>query len=77
MKGRREIRSPSPDATPGLDLPDEFWEKAVWEPPVAKTPISMRVDPDIIEFFKADGAGHLSRMHAVLRAYVDAHRDRA
>ena len=42
--------------------------------PKAKTAISMRVDPDVLEYFKSQGNGHLTRMHAVLRAYVDAHK---
>jgi uncharacterized protein (DUF4415 family) len=37
--------------------------------------VTLRVDPDIIEFFKSQGPkGHLTRMHSVLRAYVDAQR---
>lgn len=37
-----------------------------------KTPISMRVDPDILKFFRDQGDGHLIRMHQVLRDFVDA-----
>ncbi|MDZ7904381.1 MAG: BrnA antitoxin family protein [Cypionkella sp.] len=71
MIARGEVLPPRDDA-PEYDLPDDFWEKAVVQPPLAKSTISMRVDPDILAFFKSQGAGHLTRMHAVLRAYVDA-----
>ncbi len=35
-----------------------------------KTAISMRIDEDVLDWFKAQGKGHLTRMNAVLRAYV-------
>jgi uncharacterized protein (DUF4415 family) len=42
--------------------------------PPGKTSIHLRVDSDVVEWFKAGGKGHLTRMNAVLRAYVDAHK---
>lgn len=59
---------------PGEDLPDDFWADATLRMPEPKKAISLRVDPDILAFFKSQGEGHLTRMHAVLRAYVDAKR---
>ena len=73
MIARGEVLPPRPDA-PEYDMPDGFWDNAVLQPPLVKSTISMRIDPDILEFFKSQGAGHLTRMHAVLRAYVDAQR---
>ena len=76
MDKRGELYPTRPDA-PEYDLPDGFWENAeVWEPQT-KTSVTMRVDPDILAFFKEDGKGHLTRMHQVLRAYVDAKRKEA
>lgn len=37
---------------------------------IPKQPISIRVDEDVLGWFKAQGKGHLSRMNAVLRAYM-------
>jgi uncharacterized protein (DUF4415 family) len=73
MKDRGEIASPKVSAET-VDLSDDFWANAEIEMPKAKTAISMRVDPDVLEYFKGQGNGHLTRMHAVLRAYVDAHK---
>jgi len=42
--------------------------------PAGKTSVHLRVDTDIVEWFKTRGKGHLTRMNAVLRAYVDAHK---
>ncbi|MFA6280718.1 MAG: BrnA antitoxin family protein [Bdellovibrionales bacterium] len=39
-----------------------------------KTPISIRVDNDVLEFFKAKGAGWQTRMGDALRAFVDVAR---
>lgn len=72
-KRRGEIAPPAPDA-PEYDLPDEFWEKAEVVYPERKTPVSLRLEPDVLEWFKAQGPGHLTRMQAVLRAYVEAKR---
>jgi len=59
------------------DLPDEFWDNAKLVMPQTKKAVSLRVDPDVLAFFKAQGNGHLTRMHAVLKAYVDAQKKRA
>lgn len=59
-----------------MDLPDDFWDSAEVQPPKAKQQVNLRVDPDILAFFRAQGKGHLTRMHALLRSYVDAQRDR-
>ena len=37
---------------------------------LSKQAISMRVDDDVLAWFKSQGKGHLSRMNAVLRAYM-------
>ncbi len=40
------------------------------EPP--KRSISLRVDADVLEWFKDQGLGHQTRINAVLRAFRDA-----
>jgi uncharacterized protein (DUF4415 family) len=53
---------------------DEMFANAVWVEPRIKMPISIRVDPDVLEFFKANGPGYQSRINAVLRTFMDATR---
>ncbi len=36
-----------------------------------KKQVSLRIDEDILEFFKQQGSRYQTKMHAVLRAYVD------
>jgi len=54
---------------------DEFevdWTRAKLVTPESKKAISLRVDPDVLEFFKSQGAGYQTRMNAVLRAWIEA-----
>lgn len=46
--------------------------RAVYDPSCKKQ-ITLRLDPDIIEFFKAGGPGYQTRMNAALRQFVIAH----
>ena len=45
-------------------------------PPVEspKKPVSIRLSPDVIEYFKSTGKGWQTRMNEVLREYVMSHR---
>ena len=36
-----------------------------------KKQVSLRIDEDILEFFKQQGSRYQTKMHTVLRAYVD------
>ena len=46
--------------------------------PKQKVAISLRVDPEVLEFYKHQEIGHLSLMNAVLKAYMQSqlHHDR-
>ena len=50
------------------------WTQAKLILPQAKQSVHLRLDQEIIAFFKSTGKGHISRMQTVLKAYVDAHR---
>jgi len=63
-----------PDTAP---LPDDDWLKhARWVMPDPKIAISIRLDPDVLDWFRKQGARYQSRINAVLRAYVSAHAGR-
>jgi uncharacterized protein (DUF4415 family) len=55
-----------PDAVP-VDLD---WSDAVLVIPPRKTAISIRIDEDVLSYFKKDGDGYQRRMNAVLRSYM-------
>ena len=44
------------------------------KPVPRKALLSLRIDADVIEWFRAQGAGYQSRMNALLRAYMEAHK---
>ncbi len=57
-------------------LPED-WAQAVAHRglpvPPRKQQIALRVDVDVLEWFKEQGEGYQTRMNAVLRAFRDAH----
>ena len=73
MRERGETRT-RPDA-PEI-VPDEaFWRNARVVVPPGKTSIHLRVDVDVLAWFRPQGRGYLTRMNAVLHSYMNAHRD--
>lgn len=65
-----EIEETSP---PELrNLPDDFWQAARVITPVTKQAISIRLDSDVIAYFREAGPRYQSRINAVLRSYVEA-----
>jgi uncharacterized protein (DUF4415 family) len=56
------------------ELDEEFFKNAVVVYPDApKTQMTVRLDADMVDWFKAQGRGYQTRMNAVLRAYYQAH----
>ena len=60
------------------DDPDTFELSDVWmneamviRPTHPKTPVTIRLDEDMVAWFKAQGRGYQTRMNAVLRAYYE------
>lgn len=50
------------------------WSKAALVVPPKKKAISIRVDEDVLDYFKKEGAGYQRRMNAVLRSYMQQKR---
>ena len=70
-RGHDETRADAPEAE---SLGEAFWARADVAAPRSKTSVHLRVDSDVLAWFKAPGRGHLTRMNAVLRAYVEAQK---
>jgi len=73
MRERGEDQT-SPEAPEAKPLGEEFWKSARVVMPSGKTSVHLRLDSDIVDWFKTQGKGHLTRMNAVLRAYVEAQK---
>lgn len=55
-----------PDAVP-IDLD---WSDAEWVIPVRKQPVSIRLDEDVLTFFKETGPRYQTRINEVLRRFM-------
>ena len=69
------------DITVNRDAPKwtpEMFARAVvkkgLKTPASKSLLSLRVDSDVLSWFRAQGPGYQSRMNALLRAYMQAHK---
>ena len=65
------------DAINTSDIPPldkSFFTNAKLQMPETKTTITIRIDPDVLQWFKQQGKGYQSKMNAVLRLYADAHK---
>lgn len=52
-----------------------FWKNArVVMPGQGKRQLTLRLDAEVLDWFKAQGKGYQTRINAVLRAYVAAQR---
>ena len=47
------------------------WSNASVELPQPKAVLNMRVDYEVLEFFRSQGKGYQTKINAVLRSYVD------
>jgi len=60
----------------GTDVPDDFWDDAVLVVP-AKQAVSLRIDADVLTWYRAQGKGYQTRMNRVLRRFMEAQQRRA
>ena len=63
------IASDADDVHEGLN-----WSEAVKGLPPRKEHINMRVDADVLNWFKGTGKGYQTRMNNVLRAFVESRK---
>ncbi len=64
--------SDSPEVTP------EMFAKAVLrkglKPTAKKTQVTLRIDDDVLTWFKNQGKGYQTRINSLLKAYKEAHQ---
>ena len=64
--------SDAPEITP------EMFAKAVvrrgLKSPPSKQQITIRLDDDVLQWFRAQGDGYQTRINSLLRAYMEAHQ---
>lgn len=66
------------DLTVAPEVPAEMFARAVvrrgLKPVSRKTQLTLRVDSDVLEWFKNQGQGYQTKINALLRAYMKAHK---
>lgn len=70
MAGKRLEASIRADADDIREYPD--WTKAITGVPAPKDHINIRVDHDVLQWFRASGRGYQTLMNNVLRAFVQS-----
>ena len=63
------------DFSEAPELNDDFFAEAkLW--PGKKKQITIRLDPDVLDYFKTKGRGYQSSINATLRRYMEAQQRR-
>jgi uncharacterized protein (DUF4415 family) len=55
-------------------LGPEFWKKAELRMPQKKESLTLRLDHDVVAWFRNAGRGYQTKMNAVLRSYMRSAR---
>jgi uncharacterized protein (DUF4415 family) len=74
-----KLRDRDIDLSDNPEITDEMFAKAVLrkglKPVVRKTQVTLRVDDDVLTWFKKQGKGYQTRINSLLKAYKEAHQD--
>lgn len=57
------------------ELDEAFFKEAEWHPPIKK-PVTIRLDADVLEWFRGQGAGYQTRINRLLRRYMEVQQRR-
>jgi uncharacterized protein (DUF4415 family) len=69
------LRDEDIDLSDSPELGPEFFANAIlWPGP--KRQITLRLDPDVLKFFRKQGRGYQTTINAVLRKYMEAQERR-
>lgn len=87
MKAKNTIRESRTDWNKLKEMPDSnidfsdvpelgrnFFSRAKVRMPKRKKAVSLRLDPDVLDWFKHEEKQYQTKINAVLRAYVEAHQ---
>ena len=61
---------------PDAALTPENWDSLIIDPPLNKKSVPIKIDADVIAWFKSRGKGYQTRINSVLRTYMKAHKNR-
>ena len=68
------LRDEDIDLSDASELGPDFFKTAiVWPGP--KQQLTLRLDPDVLKFFRKQGRGYQTAINAVLRKYMEAQKN--
>ena len=76
---RKHLQSVADKSDASIDYGDipavsaEFWASHRPERIEPKAQVTLRIDQDVLDFFKQDGSGYQTRINEVLRSFARAH----
>ncbi len=70
LKELKAIKDEDIDYSDIPELDEEWFKNAVLVMPDKKIPVSLRLDKEIVDWFKKQGKGYQSHMNAVLKTFV-------
>jgi uncharacterized protein (DUF4415 family) len=69
------------DLSDNPEIPPDLFARAVvrrgLKPVSRKSQLTLRLDSDVLTWFKGQGRGYQTRINTLLRAYMEAHREQA
>lgn len=72
------LRDEEIDTSEHPEMTPEMFAKAIARKGLKRIPrkqqITLRIDADVLDWFKSKGKGYQSRINALLRAYMEAHK---
>lgn len=70
-----EIDDKDIDTSDIPELDDAFFQNAELKVP-SKQPVTLRLDSDVLLWFKSQGQGHQTRINKLLRGYMESQQNR-
>lgn len=68
-------RRKSIDVSDIPELDETFFREAEWRPPIKKS-VTIRLDADVLDWFRRQGKGYQTRINQLLRRYMEVQRRR-
>lgn len=68
----KNLRDEDIDYSDIPELDENFWKNAkVFKPKISKSSVALRLDAEVLEWFKAQGEGYTTHMASVLQHYYE------
>ena len=59
------------------ELDQSFFKSAEIRLPKSKAPVTIRLDQDVLDWYRSLGKGYQTKINAILRLYMDANKGRS